>query len=170
MSFSTLTVIGHSLGAHVAGFTGKNTKNGKIDTIIGLDPALPLYSFDTPTKRLCSTDALYVESLQTNGGELGFLKPIGKGAFYPNGGKSQPGCGLDVSGGCAHSRSYMYYAESVKLNDFPSVKCENYEYAVKKDCGATYSSVRMGALSNANMAAGDFYTPVNSKSPYGMGN
>jgi len=73
-------IIGHSLGAHVSGFAGKNVKNGQVRTIIGLDPALPLYSFDSPNKRLNSNDAYYVESIQTNGGTLGFLKPIGKGA------------------------------------------------------------------------------------------
>lgn len=34
-----LKIIGHSMGAHIAGFVGKNVKNGTIGTIIGLDPA-----------------------------------------------------------------------------------------------------------------------------------
>ncbi|XP_061386832.1 phospholipase A1-like [Musca vetustissima] len=167
MKLDDLEIIGHSLGAHVAGFTGKNISTGKAHTIIGLDPALPLYSYDKPDKRLSSTDAYYVESIQTNGGKLGFLKPIGKGAFYPNGGKSQPGCGIDVTGSCSHSRSVEYFAEAVAKDDFTTVKCENYEDAVAKSCGSTYSSVRMGADTNAYMVAGDFYVPVNKESPYG---
>lgn len=169
MPFETLEVIGHSLGAHMAGFTGKNVQLGKIHTIIGLDPAMPLYSFDKPTQRLCSTDALYVESIQTNGGTLGFLKPIGKGAFYPNGGQSQPGCGIDIGGGCAHGRSVTYYVESVYDDNFPSMKCSDYKDAVAKDCGSTYSSTRMGAVTNAYMVSGDFYVPVNEAAPFGMG-
>ncbi|XP_013107015.1 phospholipase A1 [Stomoxys calcitrans] len=167
LKLADLEIIGHSLGAHVAGFTGKNIVNGQAHAIVGCDPALPLFSYDKPNKRLSSTDAYYVESIQTNGGTLGFLKPIGKGAFYPNGGKSQPGCGVDLTGSCAHSRSVIYYVEAVEKDDFGTMKCANYEDAVNKACGSTYSSVRMGAISNAYMVAGDYYVPVNSKAPFG---
>ncbi|XP_073816158.1 phospholipase A1-like [Musca autumnalis] len=168
MKLEDLEIIGHSLGAHVAGFTGKNIATGQAHAIIGLDPALPLYSYDKPAKRLSSTDAYYVESIQTNGGNLGFLKPIGKGAFYPNGGKIQPGCGVDASGSCSHSRAVTYYVEAIEKDDFATMKCQNYEDAVAKSCGSTYSSVRMGAMTNAYMVAGDFYVPVNSKAPFGV--
>uniref|UniRef100_A0A1L8EGD6 Putative phospholipase a1-like protein n=1 Tax=Haematobia irritans TaxID=7368 RepID=A0A1L8EGD6_HAEIR len=167
LKLEDLEIIGHSLGAHVAGFTGKNISKGQAHAIIGLDPALPLYSYDKPAKRLASTDAHYVESIQTNGGTLGFLKPIGKGAFYPNGGKSQPGCGVDLAGSCAHSRAVTYYVEAIEKDDFGTIKCEDYKDAVDKKCGATFSSVRMGAMYNAYMVDGDFYVPVNSKAPYG---
>lgn len=167
LSFESLEIDGHSLGAHCAGFAGKNVKKGRVHVIRGLDPALPLFSYNKPADRLSSTDAYYVESIQTNGGKLGFLKPIGKAAFYPNGGKSQPGCGLDVSGSCSHSRSYEYYAEAIVRDDFPSMRCTDYERAVKKDCGKNYSSDRLGAESNDNKASGSFYTPVNKKSPFG---
>ncbi|KAH8382421.1 hypothetical protein KR009_003386, partial [Drosophila setifemur] len=167
MPLSTLFLIGHSLGAHVAGYAAKST-DGEVHTVVGLDPALPLFSYNKPNKRLNSEDAWYVESIQTNGGTLGFLKPIGKGAFYPNGGKTQPGCPLDVTGACSHGRSTTYYAECVAQDNFGSMKCGDYESAVAKDCGSTYSSVRMGADTNAYMVAGDYYVPVNSKAPFGM--
>ncbi|BFF92644.1 phospholipase A1 VesT1.02-like [Drosophila madeirensis] len=167
MSLDSLEVIGHSLGAHVAGYAGKKVGKGRIHSIVGLDPALPLFSYDKPDKRLSSDDAHYVESIQTNGGKLGFLKPIGKGAFYPNGGKKQPGCGVDVTGSCSHGRSVLYYAEAVTEDNFGTIKCHDYEAAVSKECGSTYSSVRMGAVTNAYMVDGDFYVPVNSKAPFG---
>ncbi|SPP80541.1 phospholipase A1-like [Drosophila guanche] len=167
MSLDSLEVIGHSLGAHVAGYAGKKVGGGRIHTIVGLDPALPLFSYNKPDKRLSRDDAFYVESIQTNGGKLGFLKPIGKGTFYPNGGKKQPGCGVDVTGSCSHGRSVLYYAEAVTEDNFGTIKCHDYEAAVSKECGSTYSSVRMGAVYNAYMVEGDFYVPVNSKEPFG---
>ncbi|XP_011187982.1 phospholipase A1 VesT1.02-like [Zeugodacus cucurbitae] len=169
MSLDETEVIGHSLGAHVAGYAGKNIKNGLLHAIVGLDPALPLFSYDKPNKRLNANDAHYVESIQTNGGELGFLKPIGKGAFYPNGGKSQPGCPLDVTGACSHARSCSYYAEAVAREDFPSMRCGDYQEAVKDKCGSSYSGVKMGAVTNAYMVSGEYYVPVHSSSPYGFG-
>ncbi|XP_011200906.2 phospholipase A1-like isoform X2 [Bactrocera dorsalis] len=169
MNLDETEAIGHSLGAHVAGYAGKNTKNGLLHAIVGLDPALPLFSYNKPNKRLNANDANYVESIQTNGGQLGFLKPIGKGAFYPNGGKTQPGCILDLTGACSHARSTAYYAEAVARDDFPSMHCGDYEEAVKDDCGTSYSGVKMGAVTNAYMVSGDYYVPVRSSSPYGYG-
>ncbi|XP_053946613.1 phospholipase A1-like [Anastrepha ludens] len=169
MSLDETEVIGHSLGAQVAGFVGKNVGTGKIHVIVGLDPALPLYSYDKPNQRLNSDDASYVESIQTNGGKLGFLKPIGKGAFYPNGGEKQPGCGLDLTGSCSHGRSCIYYAEAIQDNNFLSMRCDDYEDAVKKSCGGQYSGIKMGAVYNYELVGGDYYVPVHSTAPFGYG-
>lgn len=167
MSFSNLLVTGHSLGAHVSGYAGKNVRRGKINKIVGLDPALPLFSYNDCTTRLCPSDAGYVESIQTNGGLLGFLDPIGKASFYPNGGKTQPGCGSDVTGACAHGRSFQYFAEAIRRNSFPTTKCSTYQDAVGNLCGTVFSSVRMGTQSSYGIS-GYYYTPVKSSSPYGM--
>ena len=61
LNFSSVTLIGFSLGAHIAGFTGKNVKNGKIGTIVGLDPAGVLFDINKPSTRLAITDADYVQ-------------------------------------------------------------------------------------------------------------
>lgn len=164
MSFNQLTIIGHSLGAHVAGFAAKQVTRGRVSSIIGLDPAYPLFSYSDCSKRLCSSDANYVESIQTSGSLLGFLEPIGKAAFYPNGGKSQPGCGMDVAGSCAHSRSYQYYAEAVQRNSFRTINCPDYKTAVKNKCGNAFGNVRMGT---GYGNSGVFYVPVNKNSPFG---
>ncbi|XP_017038971.1 pancreatic triacylglycerol lipase [Drosophila ficusphila] len=167
MSLEDLEVIGHSLGAHVAGFAGKKVGGKRIHTIVGLDPAMPLFSYDKPDKRLNADDAFYVESIQTNGGEKGFLKPIGKGTFYPNGGRDQPGCGTDIGGSCSHHRSVLYYVEAVTEDNFGTIKCGDYQAALANECGSTYSNVRMGAVTNAYMVEGDYYVPVNSEAPFG---
>lgn len=37
--WKNLTIVGHSIGSHIAGFVGQKVKNGKVGTIIALDPA-----------------------------------------------------------------------------------------------------------------------------------
>lgn len=69
-------------------------RTGKLPKIVGLDPAGPLFSVSKPEDRLDSTDALYVETIQTS--ILGFHAPIGMVSFYPNGVRLQPGCAWDV--------------------------------------------------------------------------
>jgi hypothetical protein len=91
-----INIVGHSLGAHCAGHTGKRT-SGRIQAIFGTDPAGPLFSTGN-NDRLAVGDAVYTEALHTNAGVLGFDSPITTAAFYPNWGTSQPGCGTDATG------------------------------------------------------------------------
>jgi len=107
------------------GNAGARTK-GLIETIIGLDPAGPLFSSSRTDNRLDPTDGKYVQVIHTNDGMLGFGINMGHVDYYPNGGSSQPGCGLDLVGSCAHSRAYEYYAESLLENHFVSQKCDTY--------------------------------------------
>jgi pancreatic triacylglycerol lipase len=37
-TWKELTVVGHSLGAHIAGFAGKQVTKGRVGKIVGLDP------------------------------------------------------------------------------------------------------------------------------------
>lgn len=95
VSYDDVHILGHSLGAHVAGYAG-NYVPGKLGRITGLDPAGP--AFETPylkdaEERLDSTDANFVDIIHTCAGSLGILRPIGHVDFYPNGGTfRQPGC------------------------------------------------------------------------------
>lgn len=88
-------ILGHSLGAHVAGFTGAYM-SGKIGRITGMDPARPGFEtprFKDPKDRLDASDAKFVDVIHTCAGTIGFAKPIGHADFYPNGGTfRQPGC------------------------------------------------------------------------------
>lgn len=92
MRLDELLIVGHSLGAHIAGMAGKHLTKGQIGTIIGLDPAGPLFPLNKVTKRLADTDAAYVQVIHTDGGHLSIKYPIGHADFFPNGGKEQPGC------------------------------------------------------------------------------
>lgn len=58
----------------------------------GLDPAKPSYENSEPKDRLDINDAKFVDIIHTGGDDLGIFKPLGHIDFYPNGGRSQPGC------------------------------------------------------------------------------
>lgn len=93
-------VIGHSVGAHVAGFAGKDiqelTGGEKLARITALDAAGPLFTelfLVNQKDRLTNEDANLVVALHTAGGTLGISHPIGTIDFYANGGTPpQPGC------------------------------------------------------------------------------
>ena len=93
-SATNYQLIGHSLGAQVSGFAGKNVSNPQIGHILGLDPAGPLFDGNPPNERLDRTDAQFVFIIHTNGYAvipivqgLGYLPACGDYDFYVNGGK-----------------------------------------------------------------------------------
>lgn len=145
LNLDDVIVIGHSLGAHVAGLCGKQLTSGKLPKIIGLDVASPLFSYNQPHERLAVGDAIHIESIHTAAGSLGFTSPIGDASFYPNGGRSQPGCGWDMTGSCAHSRSIELYAESINSElGFYSWNCESHEGLRRGRCNEVGEIMRMG--------------------------
>lgn len=94
-------LIGHSLGAHIAGFAGKEfTKrtSQKLPRITSLDPAGPLFNAYSQNKdeRLSDEDAEMVDVLYTDIGLMGYKGGcMGTVEFLANGGRAlQPGCGL----------------------------------------------------------------------------
>ncbi|XP_055531914.1 lipase member H-A-like [Wyeomyia smithii] len=117
-------MVGHSLGAHIAGMAGKQLKR-KVAFIIGLDPASPLFRFKKHMERLSANDAQYVEVIHTNGKALGFFKNIGIADFYPNGGTSQPGCGWSLT--CSHERAVHYFKESLRTRNYFANRCADVE-------------------------------------------
>lgn len=99
LQLDRVLVVGHSLGAHVAGIAGHKLRSGRLPIIIGLDPAYPLFLRGNTAARLSVHDADYVQVIHTNGNKLGMQYPIGDADFYPNWGLIQPGC--EGSGKCA---------------------------------------------------------------------
>ncbi|XP_074641011.1 pancreatic triacylglycerol lipase-like isoform X2 [Tubulanus polymorphus] len=145
-------LIGHSLGAHVAGYAGERLQG--LGRITGLDPASPYFANTDPAVRLDPTDARFVDVIHTdaksilnilvlNGG-FGIWQPSGHVDFYVNGGNDQPGCtgnliekvtteGIYEGGkhyvACDHLRAYYYFIESInsKHCQFKAFPCNNYE-------------------------------------------
>lgn len=97
--FPSIHYIGHSLGAHIAGYVGSDIireYNKTIGRITGLDPAGPLFEWpyiDPNEEKLDAGDAEFVDVIHTNADEMGISDPAGHVDYYPNGGKRQPGCG-----------------------------------------------------------------------------
>lgn len=118
---SSFNLIGHSLGAHVCGAAGAAV-SGSVNTIIGLDPAGPLFSLDNLGDRLDETDGEFVEVIHTNGGQLGFQSSMATADYFPNGGDWQPGCTS-----CSHSRANEYLGEGILTSGFRSVLCSSYD-------------------------------------------
>ncbi|XP_045761782.1 lipase member I-like [Maniola jurtina] len=165
---SDIHIIGHSLGAHIAGFAGKTFREqtGKcLGRISGLDPAGPCFNAVHPDARLKHTDADFVSVMHTDVTLFGIKDPVGHQDYYPNGGSSQPNCYLP---GCSHIRSWILFAESV-LNPlaFPARKCKDWDAFKKGQCESEISY--MGYPSNATASCGHYFLQTDGKFPYGRG-
>ncbi|XP_044791490.2 pancreatic lipase-related protein 3 [Bubalus kerabau] len=155
-SASKVHLIGHSLGAHLAGEAGSRTPG--LGRITGLDPAGPCFH-DTPNEvRLDPSDANFVDVIHTNAVRLffelgvGTINACGHLDFYPNGGKHMPGCedlitplfkfDLNIYKeevfsffDCNHARSHRFYAESILNPDaFIAYPCRSYKSFKAGNC------------------------------------
>lgn len=78
--FDSMYLIGHSLGAQIAGSAGKRLKPVKVNTIFALDPAGPKFRHRGTEFRIDPSDAKYVESMHTSA-NFGFRRPTGSATF-----------------------------------------------------------------------------------------
>jgi pancreatic lipase-related protein 1 len=156
-------LIGHSLGAHVAGYAGALTPN--LGRITGLDPAQPSFSGYGEAVRLDRADARFVDVIHSDAVTYntvqgyGMIEPVGHIDFYPNGGHHQPGCHEDrsvldfiedavyngmstaeVTLSCSHERSTELFTSSIGLSSrssscsFLAVSCASEESYVRGEC------------------------------------
>lgn len=162
---SRVNLIGHSLGSHVSGFAGKNVKDGKINAIFATDPAVGTFvSVDDPTSRLDASDAFYVEAIITS--SIGIRQPISHATFYPNWGRSMPGCGISID--CNHFRATQFYTESVNSNAFVARQCADLAEINSQNCPGTGVTAIMGGDYAKNIR-GVFFLETNAQSPFARG-
>ncbi|XP_055370737.1 phospholipase A1 2-like [Condylostylus longicornis] len=162
-------LIGHSLGANIAGYTGKffqNMTGRLLPRITGLDPAKPCFHMGQKLMPIEKGDAEFVDVIHTNPGVLGIEKEIGDVDYYPDGLLPlKSGC-LTIS--CSHNRAHEYYAESVypgHENDFLAVKCHSiFELRIGL-CNTTERYI-MGYAVQKDIK-GIFYSKVTAQFPYG---
>ncbi|XP_046666900.1 pancreatic triacylglycerol lipase-like [Homalodisca vitripennis] len=167
VSPASVHLLGHSLGAHIAGVVGESVTFGNISRITGLDPAAPLFGSD-PKGRLDPTDAQFVDVIHSAGGYIGYYNPCGHIDFYPNGGVPiQPGCGVDI-GFCSHKRSYMYFAESITSLGFISRVCDSWDDYKNNRCMNNTKNVLGEHVDQS--AKGKYYLHTNPSRPFGAWN
>ncbi|KAG7205891.1 hypothetical protein KM043_007820 [Ampulex compressa] len=160
LDLSTTKMVGHSLGAHLAGLSAREV-SGNVAEVVGLDPAKPHFEDAKPDARIDATDATHVQIIHTNVGLLGIKEAIGTSDFYPNSGRYQPGCpSYDIFGVCDHSRSYLYFAESI-LNEVG--------FRASSVDGDLEEVAYMGGPSLDPKAKGTYSLKTASTSPYALG-
>jgi len=189
-TISNVHVLGHSLGAHCAGFTGKHLTIGKLGRITGFDPARPNFDKVPDSERIHHTDAQFVDIIHTATKDwrllgmvtLGFIpfpvglrEPVGHADFYPNYGSHQPGCSVakpTIPVLCSHARSYIYYAESITyfdgFNEFIGRECLTHTEVEAGSCSGNFS-VAMGEYTpRNNQTRRMYFLLTNKNSPYAI--
>ncbi|XP_065173389.1 pancreatic lipase-related protein 2-like [Atheta coriaria] len=148
-------VVGHSLGAHIAGKACSYVKHkvrSKCFRIFGLDPAAP--GFTDPPLGLKKDDALRTIVIHTS--IIGLSEPRGHLDFYPYDGISQGSCG-DEHGG-DHTIAYWYFTCSINgdCDKFIGYLCDDYWSFLFGDCEKQYSA-SMGYWLNNDVKEGSYY-------------
>lgn len=172
-SLERMHVVGFSLGAHAAGFTGSSMRTGKLARITGLDPAGPFFHMRGPSMKLDATDAQFVDVIHTASGTHGYIGDLGHVDFYPNGGFYQAGCWTEKARdrewfeACSHSRAPHYFTESIANNNFFAYGCRNFDCLLSCNCNTT-EVVQMGEYVDTS-ARGVYYLEVASSSPFAKG-
>lgn len=142
---SNFLIVGHSLGAQVAGFVGKKVlllTQYKLPRIVGLDPAGPLFNTRPKFERLNKYDADVVQVIHTDDDTFGFKHNVHGLDFYPNGGKFQPRrhskallFSLMRQITWSHEAGPRYFASAIANPDaFMATKARSWENYLKGKC------------------------------------
>ncbi|XP_043849385.1 lipase member I-like [Dromiciops gliroides] len=132
ISLESFHFIGVSLGAHIAGYVG-STFNGLVGRITGIDPAGPGFNNQPSNLRLDHKDAKFVDVIHSDSNGLGITHSVGHIDFYPNGGKTQPGCPKSIFSGlsyikCEHQRAIFLFLSSLSAKcNLIAYPCNSYE-------------------------------------------
>ncbi|XP_077289795.1 pancreatic triacylglycerol lipase-like [Arctopsyche grandis] len=150
-------IIGHSLGAHTAGYAAEKVEG--VGRITGLDPAEPYFQGMGNHVRLDPSDANFVDIIHTDGKSIlllgyGMSQPVGHLDFYPNDGKEQPGCelaagplipltlvrqGLEEASrvlvACNHVRAIKLFVDSINGKcPYIGHQCPSYQHFLDGKC------------------------------------
>ncbi|CAF1315271.1 unnamed protein product [Adineta ricciae] len=180
-------LIGHSLGAHVSSYVGRDFHN--LGRISGLDPAGPEFYNSLISDRLDPSDAIFVDVIHTDGAPrvqsgFGHLDALGHVDFYPNGGSAQPTCGSNTgdvllqsawnlistfnignaasSMACNHMSAVYYYTDSINSHSpafaYPCSDYKSFERGLCTSCGSQFDQCqRAGYHASSLKTLGKLY-------------
>ncbi|XP_035709334.1 pancreatic triacylglycerol lipase isoform X2 [Folsomia candida] len=194
LDYKNVHLIGHSLGAHLAGFIGtwvKDHLNETVGRISGLDPAQPHFQEVPPDGRLGFEDANFVDIIHTDARPMLDGGNVGHADFYPNNGREQPGCkdgvynailledgsflyGIRRFLGCDHMRAYEYFTESVRSHRVDSCKfmgfaCSSWDQFSSARCNTSLVPINWMGFNAVKPSEGtmiSYYLVTSSKSPF----
>ncbi|KAG8182872.1 hypothetical protein JTE90_024615 [Oedothorax gibbosus] len=182
-------IIGHSLGAHIAGYAGERLK--RLGRITGLDPIGPYFRNVPNNVKLDPSDALFVDVIHTNPGRnilegLGTIEDVGHVNFWPSGGKPR-GCSasplralttgifpsefLQNTFLCRHFRAPDFFRSSFHQHGclFVGAECGSWEEFALGRCGCGTDGQKcrlMGQHSTPAMFETRYHLQVGRERPY----
>lgn len=178
-------IIGHSLGAHTAGLTGRYLTSGTVARITGLDPAGPFFYHQPSDRRIDPSDAAFVDIVHTNSGSIiegcnGLFEPVGHVDFYPNGGMHQPGCFAThdsdwsiLFGECSHARATELWVESIAAfsanQKFTSWPCSDWDTFFTGNCTTCGEGCLDMGFHVEQGLTGSYFLRTNPVAPYALG-
>ncbi|GFS42151.1 pancreatic lipase-related protein 2 [Nephila pilipes] len=178
-------LIGHSLGAHIAGYAGERLHN--LGRITGLDPGAAYFQNVPDIVKLDPTDALFVDVIHSSPGRnflegLGTIEDIGHVNFSPGRpSKCLPQKRLYEGATaietlqntlfCRHFRSIEYFIFSFNQKGclFVGAECSSWEefYAGRCNCGTDGSKCRfMGQFATSAPYERRYYLRLRNDRPY----
>ncbi|KAJ8714594.1 hypothetical protein PYW07_002819 [Mythimna separata] len=161
-NYNQMHLVGFSLGAHLVGNAGREL-NGRVARVTGLDPAGPLWNYNT--NRIRASDGVYVEAIHTDGGYtvggLGIGSNVANADFYPNGGISQPGCLTNL---CNHNRAWEFFAATVTYNHMVGRRCTTSTQITLNTCRG--AELRMGNDDLRKSGSGMYRLDTGRRYPY----
>nr|CAD7568951.1 unnamed protein product [Timema californicum] len=188
-------LIGHSLGAHTAGYAGERIVG--LGRITGLDPAEPFFQGMPTITRLDPSDAKLVDVIHTDGKSIfllgyGMSQPCGHIDFYPNNGKEQPGCdlaetplpltlirdGLEEASrvlvACNHIRAIKLFIDSINTNcPYVAHRCDSYQHFLQGRCFTckenSSTCALMGLQAHQSNVVSTDLTPGSNESSISLG-
>ncbi|XP_065157543.1 phospholipase A1 member A-like [Atheta coriaria] len=153
-----IELIGHGLGAHIAGCAGRTTSVVlPVDVITALDPVAEFFTdgyLAFEDFKITPTDATKVVCLHTSAGSMGTAKECGKYDFFANNGSKQPGIIFDHNGYYSHMMALAYCIESLSSPAF----------VAHGPLG--FPTTRFGKMAKTS-PPGKYYFKTNTKPPYG---